>query len=209
MWKFLVKQQKIEVLERETLADKQIAFVKIKFFFDCDWKKFHKVVQFSQCDETYNVVLGINGISCHLPSELHAGSVKMSIFGYEVESDTTIRATTIPVMLNIRHSGFIGDAEPPIPPTPDLYTQLLKKIAEIQSGANGKDGLSAYELAKENGFVGTLDEWLESLKGKDGKLDCTAITIAEIDAILNGSMSDDPDNPDAEEITNEEIDRLF
>ncbi|MDO4157215.1 MAG: hypothetical protein Q4D37_10640 [Oscillospiraceae bacterium] len=133
----------------------------------------------------------------------------MSIFGYEVESDTTIRATTIPVMLNIRHSGFIGDAEPPIPPTPDLYTQLLKKIAEIQSGANGKDGLSAYELAKENGFVGTLDEWLESLKGKDGKLDCTAITIAEIDAILNGSMSDDPDNPDAEEITNEEIDRLF
>ncbi|MDE5990910.1 MAG: S1C family serine protease [Clostridia bacterium] len=29
-------------------------------------------------------------------------------------------------------------------------------------------GLSAYELAVQNGFTGTLDEWLESLKGKDG-----------------------------------------
>ena len=33
----------------------------------------------------------------------------------------------------------------------------------------GKDGLSAYELAVQNGFVGTLDEWLDSLKGTDGK----------------------------------------
>lgn len=29
-------------------------------------------------------------------------------------------------------------------------------------------GKSAYELAVEQGFVGTLDEWLESLKGSDG-----------------------------------------
>ena len=49
-----------------------------------------------------------------------------------------------------------------------MYTQLLQKISEIQAGANGKDGLSAYELAKENGFVGTLAEWLKSLKGTDG-----------------------------------------
>lgn len=33
----------------------------------------------------------------------------------------------------------------------------------------GKDGKSAYELAVENGFQGTLDEWLESLKGADGQ----------------------------------------
>lgn len=29
-------------------------------------------------------------------------------------------------------------------------------------------GLSAYDLAVQNGFQGTLDEWLESLKGSDG-----------------------------------------
>lgn len=168
MWRFLVKQQKIEVLEREVLADHQIAFVNLKFVFDGDWKKFHKVVQFSQCDETYSIVLGFDGTACHLPAELHVGAVKMSVFGYDAESDTTIRATTVPITLNIRESGFVGDDDTPIPPTPDLYTQLLQKIAEIQTGADGKDGLSAYELAKENGFVGTVYEWLKSLKGIDG-----------------------------------------
>lgn len=165
MWKFLVKQQKIEVLEREVIADHQIAFVNLKFVFDGDWKKFHKVVQFSQCDETYSIVLGFDGTSCHLPAELHVGAVKMSVFGYDTESDTTVRATTVPVTLNIRESGFVGDDDTPIPPTPDLYTQLLQKISEIQAGVNGK---SAYEIAKENGFVGTVSDWLESLKGADG-----------------------------------------
>lgn len=168
MWKFLVKQQKIEVLEREVIADHQISFVNLKFVFDGDWKKFHKVVQFSQCDETYSIVLGFDGTSCHLPAELHVGAVKMSVFGYDAESDTTVRATTVPVTLNIRTSGFVGDDDIPIPPTPDLYTQLLQKISEIQEGVNGKDGLSAYEIAKENGFIGTVSEWLESLKGADG-----------------------------------------
>lgn len=168
MWKFLVKNQSIEILEREVLADHQIQYVQFKFTFDGDWKKFHKVVQFSQCDEVYSIVLGFNGTTCYLPSELHVGAVKMSVFGYDAESDTTVRATTVPVTLNIRESGFVGDDDTPIPPTPDLYTQLLQKISDIQAGVDGKDGLSAYEIAKENGFVGTVAEWLESLKGADG-----------------------------------------
>ena len=43
MLKFLVKGQKIEILEREVIASDQIAFVTLKFVFDGDWKKFHKV----------------------------------------------------------------------------------------------------------------------------------------------------------------------
>ena len=168
MMKFLVKQQKIEVLEREIIASDQIAFVSVKFVFDGAWKTLHKVVQFTQCEETYNVVLGIDGTTCLLPAELHPGAVKMSLFGYDAESNTTLRATTVPVTLHIRPSGFVEDGATPIPPTPDLYTQLLKKLSEMQTGANGKDGRSAYEIATENGFVGTAAEWLESLKGKDG-----------------------------------------
>ena len=168
MMKFLVKQQKIEALEREVLASDQIAFVSVKFVFDGAWKTLHKVVQFTQCEETYNVVLGTEGTTCLLPAELHPGAVKMSLFGYDAESDTTVRATTVPVTLHIRPSGFVEDGATPIPPTPDLYTQLLKKLSEMQTGANGKDGSSAYEIAIEDGFVGTAAEWLESLKGKDG-----------------------------------------
>ena len=114
------------------------------------------------------MVLGIDGTTSLLPAELHPGAVKMSLFGYDAESDTTLRATTVPVTLHIRPSGFVADGDTPIPPTPDLYTQLLKKLSEMQAGANGKDGRSAYEIAIENGFVGTVAEWLESLKGRDG-----------------------------------------
>jgi len=164
MWKFLVKNQSIEIIEREVLADHQIQYVQFKFTFDGDWKRFHKVVQFSQCDEVYSVVLDTEGTTLYLPAELHAGAVKMAVFGYDTESDTTVRATTVPVTLNIRESGFEGD-EPPIPPTPDLYTQLLKRIEDAEHGLDGK---SAYEIAVEHGYVGTEEEWLESLKGKDG-----------------------------------------
>lgn len=164
MWKFLVKNQSIEIMEREVLADHQIQYVQFRFTFDGDWKRFHKVVQFSQCDEVYSIALGVDGTSCYLPAELHAGAAKMAVFGYNMESDTTVRATTVPVTLNIRESGFEGD-DPPIPPTPDLYTQLLKRIEDAEHGLDGK---SAYEIAVEHGYVGTEEEWLASLHGKDG-----------------------------------------
>lgn len=169
MWKFLVKQQKIEILEREVIADQQISFVNLKFIFDGDWKKFHKVVQFTQCDETYNRVLGTDGTFCLLPSELHAGTVKMSVFGYDADNINGLRATTVPATLNIRPSGFVGDGVEEVPPTPDLYAQLLQKLDEkAESIQNGADGLSAYEIAQNNGFEGTPTEWLASLKGDKG-----------------------------------------
>ena len=164
MIKFLVKGQNIETLEHEVIAADQIAFVKIHFVFDNNWKPMHKVVQFTQDEITYNTVLGTENTSCFLPAELTAGTVKMSLFGYDAEATETVRATTIVKTLHIRQSGFDGENETPIPPTPDLYQQLLQKISE-----KGKDGKSAYEIAVEHGFVGTETEWLESLKGDDGK----------------------------------------
>lgn len=42
-------------------------------------------------------------------------------------------------------------------------------VVNIGGGGSGGNGKSAYEIAVENGFVGTEVEWLASLKGKDGK----------------------------------------
>ena len=36
-------------------------------------------------------------------------------------------------------------------------------------GTNGQNGLSAYEIAKNGGFIGSEDEWLASLKGEKGE----------------------------------------
>ena len=41
-------------------------------------------------------------------------------------------------------------------------------IAVQVPGLPGKDGKSAYEVAVEQGFVGTVGEWLESLHGQNG-----------------------------------------
>ena len=200
MMKFLVKQQKIEALEREVIASDQIAFVSVKFVFDGAWKTLHKVVQFTQCEETYNLVLGIDGTTCLLPAELHPGAVKMSLFGYDAESDTTLRATTVPVTLHIRPSGFVADGDTPIPPTLDLYTQLLKKLDEKAAGLqNGKDGFSPKVKAEqmEFGVVITivdadgetsamLHHGANGEKGTDGK---SAYQIA-VEQGYQGSESD-------------------
>ena len=197
MMKFLVKQQKIEALEREVIASDQIAFVSVKFVFDGTWKTLHKVVQFTQCEETYNLVLGIEGTTCLLPSELHPGAVKMSLFGYDAESDTTLRATTVPVTLHIRPSGFVEDGATPIPPTPDLYTQLLKKLDEKAAGLqNGKDGFSPKVKAEqmESGVVITIvdadGETSATLhNGANGEKGSSAYQIA-VEQGYQGSESD-------------------
>ena len=197
MMKFLVKQQKIEALEREVIASDQIAFVSVKFVFDGAWKTLHKVVQFTQCEETYNLVLGTEGTTCLLPSELHPGAVKMSLFGYDAESDTTIRATTVPVTLHIRPSGFVADGDTPIPPTLDLYTQLLKKLDEKAAGLqNGKDGFSPKVKAEqmESGVVITIvdadGETSATLhNGANGEKGSSAYQIA-VEQGYQGSESD-------------------
>lgn len=55
----------------------------------------------------------------------------------------------------------------------DLVTlALAKNYTEAAiagaGGIKGEDGKSAYQIAVENGFVGTEAEWLASLKGEKG-----------------------------------------
>ncbi len=70
--------------------------------------------------------------------------------------------------------------------TPDQLAAL--KGADGKDGQNGKDGVdgqngadgkSAFDIAKENGFLGTKEEWLESLKGEG----LSAEDKAKIDSI--------------------------
>lgn len=50
--------------------------------------------------------------------------------------------------------------------------ELEEKVTSLETsavpGPKGADGKSAYEIAKENGYTGTKEEWLQSLKGNTG-----------------------------------------
>lgn len=49
-----------------------------------------------------------------------------------------------------------------------LYRAFINEGGEGTQGPAGEDGKSAYELAVEQGYQGSLDEWLDSLQGQDG-----------------------------------------
>lgn len=53
----------------------------------------------------------------------------------------------------------------------DAVIDIEKYAGNGPKGEDGKDGangLSAYEIAKKNGYTGTEQEWLASLKGATG-----------------------------------------
>lgn len=65
---------------------------------------------------------------------------------------------------------------------------VAKKLAESGTGTPGQDGKSAYEIAVENGFEGTEEEWLASLKGDPGEDGATPnISIGTVDTLEAGS----------------------
>lgn len=49
-----------------------------------------------------------------------------------------------------------------------LLWELCVLLAEESSGQAGSNGKSAYELAVDNGYEGTVEEWLQSLIGPQG-----------------------------------------
>ena len=111
------------------IADDSIEFVRFQFHLPEDWDPLVLVAQFTQAD-TYNMLL--DGDTCFLPKELTPGLCKLSLFGYA--EGKPLRATSIPLVFQIEESGFVSSAETPIPPTPDLYAQLLERIAEAGAG---------------------------------------------------------------------------
>lgn len=87
---------------------------------------------------------------------------------------------TAALMAVIATFTMIGCDIPPFEDSEDdrvcvvYYDGVCMAYTTIPETTPAEDGLSAYELALEQGYDGTLDEWLASLVGADGICpDCT------------------------------------
>ena len=102
----------------------------VHFEFCERWAGTVKTAQFTQRQDgklvTYSVMIDELAGTAAMPNEVKAGDLLISAFG--VDPDTGMRITTTIVAIKVEPSGYVEDGETPIPPTPDLYQQLLEEF---------------------------------------------------------------------------------
>lgn len=143
------------------IADDSIEFVRFQFHLPEDWDPLVLVAQFTQAD-TYNMLLDKD--TCFLPKELTAGLCKLSLFGYA--EGKPLRATSIPLVFQIEESGFVSSAETPIPPTPDLYAQLIEYFSSIAGSGGGGSGSGTIN---PEDIAAAVEEYLSNNPPEPGK----------------------------------------
>ena len=119
--------------------------------------------------------------------------VQLTISSENVIIKSYTQSYTIPPSLNDpikevddKFVGLLDKAIQECRKVTDKCVQVTDKCDEATKSA--VPGKSAYQIAVENGFVGTQEEWLASLKGKKGDpgTDGKSITSTEINA--NGEL---------------------
>lgn len=72
-------------------------------------------------------------------------------------------------------------------------------IPEKYTGPQGKQGYSAYEIAVQNGFEGTEEEWLESLHGQDGDVAFSDLTEEQKESLRGADGAPGRDGRDGQD----------
>ena len=177
----------------DSIPSDSINSVVIEFEFAEDWRNLLCVAQFTQGEKTYNVVIENN--RCVLPTELKIGNVMLSVFGTKTDG-TPFRETSIPFCFEIYDAGFSSTAETPIPPTPDLYEQLIDKFAHSSGVAalNGKTG--NIDIVADEGI--SVDDT------ETGKIKIKSTATITVDS----AMSDTSENPVQNKVITVELKKL-
>ncbi|MBE6622904.1 MAG: hypothetical protein E7621_01740 [Ruminococcaceae bacterium] len=178
MIKIVINGQSISGEYTKTASD-SVDYLRVYFSFSEEWQALVKTAQFTQEEKTYNAL--VEDGYCTVPSEISVGKVKLSVFGQM--PGEALRITTLPFEFTMQKSGFASDGETAIPPTPDLYSQLVSKVQEAVDSVPEK--LSDFE--NDAGYVteSSIPEKLSEFENDTGY-----ITASEIPVKLSGFQND-------------------
>lgn len=170
--KLVVEGQKIYSFDSPPvkLVEGSVEFVDVEFDCTSEWDGLLMTVQFIQKGTTTNVYIG-EARSLKIPPEIKAGWLMISCFG--VKEGTATFGTVNGYETEVESSSVSSTEREPIPPTPNLYNQLVtevKKYAdEAQESADKVE--EAQQTAQEaKNIADTIQANAEAglYNGKDG-----------------------------------------
>lgn len=122
----------------------------IEFSFDSEWEDYNQKIARFIVNGTYKDVI-FEGTICPVPILSNAETLSVGVYVDEILSTTR---TDIPCKKSILCEGAPAGEFPIVQPI----------------GTKGDDGKSAYEVAVANGFEGSEEEWLDSLRSYSSDL---------------------------------------
>lgn len=174
---FALSHSFIRIVKRTLVTSQSQNYVQARFDLRSDdWTApITAIFKADNDNNAYSILLDKNN-TCIIPWEVlrNAGTVNVSAFCGDRHTSNIAQFTVV-------QSGYT-EGEMPSEPTPTVYEQILKEFEGKQDKLVAGDGIkingnvisavdakSAYVIALEHGFIGSEDEWLESLKGAKGE----------------------------------------
>jgi hypothetical protein len=174
---FALSHSFIRIVKRTLVTSQSQNYVQARFDLRSDdWTApITAIFKADNDNNAYSILLDKDN-ACIIPWEVlkNAGTVNVSAFCGDRHTANIAQFTVV-------QSGYT-ECEMPSEPTPTVYEQILKNFEGKQDRLIAGDGIkingnvisavdakSAYVIALEHGFIGSEDEWLESLKGEQGE----------------------------------------
>lgn len=195
--------QTLKTIEAPVVSSGGIGENKVIFDFCPLWDGFSKIAVFSLNEDTpYQAVIGTDN-SCIIPAEplMSQGNLYIGVYG--VNADGVKRTTSL---LKYKVAQGALEGVKPTEPTPDIYEQILSKIADVAypevpvQSVNGKSGkvvLAPEDIGAQpagNYIIGETDPTVPAWAKEATKPKYTA---GEVGAEERGAMNTHNTSPDA------------
>lgn len=164
----LTANKKVLSIKSAILTAGEINRTECVFSFDESWAGTIKTAVFYSSKTNIKYVV-LENDRCMIPWETLSTVGILNIGVFAVQGDVTWGTNY--VKNNIQAGASSAEASE-TEPTEDVYQQIIHMIQDLNLGGGGNGtgtgGKSAYEIALEEGFTGTVEEWLVSLTGPQG-----------------------------------------